>query len=139
MAKWPGDMSSVDQAFDAMGGKPAWLPPWRLALSGIPDFITAAACWIAWSQPWRFGPPLVKQMELVVVMEFVVIHASGFLGMLGRNRWLGGGLVAIYFLFAWAIAAGTHSMWVLAGLAWLLFSKMHLRLPGSSAASQQAA
>ena len=140
MQTGPPDLEqSLDQAFAAASAKPEPLPRWQLALGGAPDLVTAATFWIVWSDPLRWGAPQVKRMELVVILEFFVIHASGFLGLLGGNRLFAVGLGVFYLLFVWGIATAAGSLWMLGAFAWLLASKLHLALPGTSRASKQSA
>ena len=95
--------------------------------------------WLAWSQPLRWGPHLVKDMEMVLLLEFFVVHSSGFLAVFGRVRPIAAGLCLFYLLFVGIICFATGSPWILGAFAWLLFSKLHLKLPGTAAASQAAA
>jgi hypothetical protein len=133
------DLPGLGPAAGTPGPAPAPAPAWRLVLNGIPDFITAAMFWLAWSQPLRWGPHLVKDMEVALLLEFFVIHSSGFLAVFGRFRPVAAGLCLFYLLIVGVICLSTGSPWALAAFAWLLFSKLHLRLPGTAAAAQAAA
>jgi hypothetical protein len=51
------------------------------ALAALPDALTAGAYAWAWLQPLRFGEGVVKTLMLVMLMEFLVVHSGGFLGV----------------------------------------------------------
>lgn len=106
--------------------KPEPAPRWRLALGGIFDFVTAATFWLVWSDADRFGAESVKRLELVLLLEFFVIHASGFFGVLGRKIYGFLGLAAFYLLFVAVLAWSLHARWLLVAFGWLLLSKLQV-------------
>ena len=55
----------------------------RLAgiFAAIPDAVTSAAYLIAWMAPLRFGNDLVMSLMLMLLMEFLVVHSGGFIGL----------------------------------------------------------
>lgn len=112
--------------FVAIEAKPPPAPIWRLALGGVPDFLTAWTLWIVWNDPARFGYEWVKRGELTVLLEFFVIHACGFYAAFGRSLPGFLGLSAFYLMFIVSIALSTESMWLLSAFGWLLFSKLQM-------------
>lgn len=49
-------------------------------LSALPDAVTAAFFMILWISPMRFGSHGVRNGMLIMLVEFILIRASGFLG-----------------------------------------------------------
>lgn len=117
--------------FEASQTKPDRTARWRLALGGLPDLATAAACLLSWWWPALLGAAWVKVMALTVLVEFLVIHAGAFLTVFGnapRTR-LGRSaahlaLASFYGIFIWAIARDYEANWLYPLFAWLLFSKL---------------
>lgn len=50
------------------------------ALSAIPDFGLALVFLVTWISPYAFAQKMVANLVLVVLMEFLIIHSSGFMG-----------------------------------------------------------
>jgi hypothetical protein len=100
-------------------------------LAALPDALTALAYAWAWLQPLRFGDDVVKTLMLVMLMEFLVVHSGGFLGVTvlsdGFTRVqktlsiLGFG--CFYLLFAVAFSLAFHAWWPVFTLLWLLGSR----------------
>jgi hypothetical protein len=61
--------------------------------SAAPDGVTALVYAITWCAPFSFGIGTVKALMLVMLMEFVLVHASGFFFAVA----LGGRGSRIYF------------------------------------------
>ena len=99
-------------------------------LAALPDAITAAVFLIAWVTPARFGPSSVKDLTLVMAMEFIVIHSSIFYAVIAgvdiargrRIAWLAG-LSCIYLVFVFGFAIGYKSTWPIFAFAWLFASR----------------
>ena len=99
-------------------------------LAALPDAITAAVFLIAWVTPTRFGPDYVKDLTLVMVMEFIVIHSSIFYAVIAgvdiarakRIAWLAG-LSCLYLVFVFGFAIGYKSSWPIFAFAWLFISR----------------
>ena len=104
------------------------------ALAALPDALTAGAYAWAWLQPLRFGDDVVKTLMLVMLMEFLVVHSGGFLGVTvlsdGFTRVhkslsiLGFG--CFYLLFAVAFSLAFHAWWPVFTFLWLLGSRFAL-------------
>jgi hypothetical protein len=112
-------------------------------LSALPEAVTAAVFLIAWVTPTRFGPNYVKDLTLVMAMEFIVIHSSIFYAVIAgvdiprskRIAWLAA-LSCIYLVFVFGFAIGYKSTWPIFAFAWLFGSRfLHVWLsPVSSEA-----
>jgi hypothetical protein len=99
-------------------------------LAALPEAITAAVFLIAWVTPARFGPDYVRDLTLVMAMEFIVIHSSVFYAVIAgvdiargkRIMWLAG-LSCIYLVFVFGFAIGYKSTWPIFAFAWLFASR----------------
>jgi hypothetical protein len=87
-------------------------------LSALPDFGLAAVFLITWIRPSTFGSFMVKWLLLVMMMEFIIIHASGFMGVVAfapGGRAVRGlsivGLGLFYTLFAGGASLAFRSWW----------------------------
>ncbi len=92
----------------------------------------AAMFLITWFHPGTFGPLTVHHLTFVMLMEFIVVHASGFLGAMAARdepRWrraaMFGGLAAFYMIFAAGFAAMYGGLWPL----WAFWGLMSSRFP----------
>jgi hypothetical protein len=98
--------------------------------AALPDSITVAVFLTAWVTPTRFGPDYVKDLTLVMAMEFIVIHSSIFYAVIAgvdvtrgkRIAWLAG-LSSIYLVFVFGFAIGYKSSWPIFAFAWLFVSR----------------
>lgn len=105
----------------------------RLAAIGaaIPDVVTAAAYLCAWIAPLQFGDGVVKSLMLMLLMEFLVVHSGGFIGLTVLSETVSRraktaaitGFGAFYLLFAGAFSLAFHSWWPVASFCWLLAAK----------------
>jgi hypothetical protein len=88
----------------------------RLALSAGSDFCFAATFLITWFAPYTFGEKAVSNLMFVMLIEFVVVLTTGFLGGIAsqddtkRNRlfmyvMIGGVCTLFAGGFAWAFGA----------------------------------
>jgi hypothetical protein len=100
-------------------------------LAALPDALTALAYAWAWLQPLRFGEGVVKTLMLVMLMEFLVVHSGGFLGVTvlsdGFTRVQKSlsilGFGCFYLLFAVAFSLAFHAWWPVVTFVWLLGSR----------------
>ena len=51
-------------------------------LKALPELISAALLLAIWAEPLRFGLEWFKFGVLALLLEFFVVHASGFMGVL---------------------------------------------------------
>lgn len=105
--------------------------PWLRLLSALPDAVTAGGCLVVWISPFAFGADAVKIVVLMMLVEFILVHATGFsLGIVagggGPARRVGMllALSLFYLLFIAAFAAIFHSWWPVTAFAWLLVGKI---------------
>jgi hypothetical protein len=93
-----------------------------------------------WLEPPRFGVDWFRSGVLTLLLEFFVIHASGFMAVLmydpetprGRRGLQVGGLAAGYLLFISAFAWGFDAWWMPGAFAWLCFSKLQAIWTGAA-------
>ncbi len=100
----------------------------------------AAMFFITWFYPNTFGTLTVHHLTFVMLMEFIVVHASGFLGAIaardeskGSRAGIFAALGAFYTIFAAGFAAmygGWWPLWAFWGLLLSRFPTVVLRPPG---------
>ncbi len=99
--------------------------------AALPDLLTAAAYLFAWVAPLHFGDGVVKTLMLMMLMEFLVVHSGGFIGLtvLSETASRGSktmaiiGFGAFYLLFAGAFSLAFKSSWPILSFLWLLAAK----------------
>lgn len=102
------------------------------AWSALPDACTALAFACVWAWPMWFGIGAVKTAMLTMLVEFFLVHATGFYTAFGsnmdwtrRHRWLAvAGLTGFYLLFIGVIAASFGEWWPLLAFGWLIVGKL---------------
>ena len=103
-----------------------------LLLKALPELVSAGILFALWAEPMRFGADWFKSGVLALLLEFFVIHASGFMAVLmydpetakaTRSLQIAG-LGAFYLLFMSAFAWGFDAWWMLLAFLWLLFGKL---------------
>ena len=104
-------------------------------LAGLPDAVTAALFLIAWIEPSIPGPEYVKNLMLVMLIEFIVMHSSAFYSVIAtddsdspiKRSLMLIGLSAFYLAFVAGFAWAFDSTWPLFAFAWLFVSRfIHL-------------
>ena len=106
------------------------LPLLQRLLAALPDAITAGIFLTAWVTPMRFGPDYVRNLTLVMAMEFIVIHSSIFYAVIAgvdiargrRIKWLAA-LSCVYLVFVFGFAIQYKSSWPILAFAWLFLSR----------------
>ncbi|NZA27158.1 hypothetical protein H0E84_12280 [Luteimonas sp. SJ-92] len=106
------------------------------ALGSLPDAALAAWFVALWISPLAFGPAAVRTGLVVMLVEFVLVHASAMLGAIvlservpRATRLTGlGAMAALYLVFIAAFVAEAGSWWPLAVFAWLLLAKAALAM-----------
>lgn len=101
-------------------------------LKALPELISAAILFALWAEPQRFGVEWFKSGVLALLLEFFVIHASGFMAVLmydpetpkAKRSLQIAGLGAFYLLFIGLCAWGFDASWMVWAFAWLLGSKL---------------
>ena len=97
----------------------------------LPDLLTAIACMVVWISPMTFGQDAVKTVVLMMLMEFLLVHGTGFftgvafMDNLSRMKRLGlmAGLLVFYAMFIAAFAFSFKAWWPVWVFAWLAISK----------------
>jgi len=101
-------------------------------LKALPELFSAWILYTLWAEPERFGMEWFRSGVLTMLLEFFVVHATGFMSVLmydpetsksTRSLQIGG-LGLFYFLFIGAFAWGFNASWMLWAFAWLCFSKL---------------
>jgi len=101
-------------------------------VAALPDAITAGFFLLLWLVPQWLGPTALRTGLLMMLVEFILMHASGMLGGMalanagdGRRPWkpilLFGGFYLV-FIAAWAWSF--EAWWPLLALAWLVAGKL---------------
>ena len=103
-------------------------------VSALPDAITAGFFLLLWIVPQWLGPTALRTGLLMMLVEFILVHATGFLGGMAlanagdtRPRWKPILVFAgLYLLFIAGYAWGFKAWWPLLALAWLVAGKLAL-------------
>lgn len=113
--------------------------PARL-LAALPDAVTAGVFLALWIAPLRFGDGGVRTAMLVMLVEFVLIHAAMFLGTRVLSARTPARRIALLLVFAgfygmfiaaWSVVF--RAWWPLLAFAWLLLGKAAIAAdPGRS-------
>jgi hypothetical protein len=87
-------------------------------LSALPDIGFAGVFLVTWIRPSTFGPFMVKWLLVVMMVEFIIVHASGFMGVVATGPssraarvFLLSVLGAFYTLFAGGASLVFRSWW----------------------------
>lgn len=100
--------------------------------AALPDLCTALAFVVVWAAPLRFGLLSVKTAMLTMLVEFFLIHATGFFTAFAnapgssRLKRIGSllGLSTFYVLMIGAFSWSFGAWWPLLGFLWLLAGKI---------------
>lgn len=103
----------------------------RILISAVPDFALAAVFYITWNAPYTFGTHTVHHLVFVMLVEFLVVHATGFMGAIsarGTGKWerigMFSALSLFYVLMAAGFAASYQGIWPIVAMIYLLGSKI---------------
>jgi hypothetical protein len=115
-------------------------PPIARAFAALPDIITSAAFWCAWIAPGTLGYPRVRDLMLLMLIEFIVMHSGGFtaaiFGMENISRTKRAlflaGLTAFYMVFVLGFSLAFDSIWPIWGFLWLFVSRFLLLFTSSA-------
>lgn len=98
--------------------------------SALPDFLAAATFLVTWFAPTTFGDRMVSHLVLVMLLEFLVVHSAGFMGIIvygegARTTKLAmlGGLTFVYLLFAAAFGISFGTWWPVQALVVLTLNR----------------
>ena len=104
------------------------------AFNALPDAITCGTFLCAWIAPGLIGYDRVRDLMLLMLIEFVVMHSGAFSAVvLGaenvsrakRALWLAG-FTAFYSLFVLGFSFAFGSTWPIWGFLWLFVSRFLL-------------
>lgn len=115
------------------------------ALGALPDALTAGFFVVLWLAPQLLWPQALRTGLLMMLVEFILVHAAGMLGGIvvasqdDRSRlWkpiLGFGALYLVFILGWAWQF--QAWWPLLALVWLLAGKLSLVLQSLPTADQR--
>lgn len=100
--------------------------------AAFPDAVTAGGFVAVWKSPFVFGPLSVKSAMLTMLIEFFLVHATGFFTAFGSDGSASQGkriamllgLSLFYVLMIGAFAWSFHAPWLLLAFGWLLVGKI---------------
>jgi hypothetical protein len=106
-------------------------------IAAAPDFGLAGFFGISWLAPFTFGDHMLARLELMMLMEFIVLHSSAFLAfamsMPARRILRVGaviGLGSVYTMFVGAFSLSFHTWWPIVSFWILLTNRMMAVLMG---------
>ena len=99
--------------------------------AAVPDAITAGVFLIAWIAPAVTGPERIRNLMLTMLIEFIVVHSSGFYGGIMamsdtsrvKRTFALLGFAAFYMIFILGFSFAFDSTWPILAFAWLLGSR----------------
>ena len=121
-----------------LGSSAPFPVPFPRLMSALPDFVLAGAFALAWTRPQWLDPAMLRVLHMTMLVEFLVVHASGFLGVtitgaavpatgmltrLGRGTMLLA-LAGFYTLFALGFSFGMRSWFPLVSFWSLMLNRM---------------
>ena len=102
-------------------------------LSALPDLGLAGLFLLTWISPYAIDEKMVSYLVLVILMEFIIVHSSAFLGAVVFVPWPKGkksaalaGLGLFYTMFVAAFSLAFGAWWPL----WAFWGMMGNRLFG---------
>ena len=101
-------------------------------VSATPEIVASASYLVAWVAPSSLDPKMLRSLVLAMLVEFLVVHSSGFLSaFLGKSgarprKTLPAllGLAALYLLFAGGFALAFGSWMPIWVIGWLIGSRV---------------
>lgn len=100
-------------------------------VAALPDAVVSVSFLVVWLSPFAFGERTVRNAMLTMLVEFLVMHASGFLGpfvldgALATSKRLAAiaGFGLFYAIFVAAFVLAFDETWPIWVFAWLLLGK----------------
>ncbi|MCL1635398.1 hypothetical protein M2650_12280 [Luteimonas sp. SX5] len=97
----------------------------------LPDAVTGAACLVVWFAPFAFGQGAVKTVVLMMLMEFLLVHGTGFFTVIafaddmsrGKRVLAMLGLLFFYAMFVAVFAWSFKAWWPVWVFVWLVAAK----------------
>lgn len=113
-----------------MNAKSGCRLPWRGLLAALPHFAFAGAFLVVWIHPLHYGDKTVSRFMMVMLLEFFVVHSTGFLNAVAfsgdsllRRAAMFLGLLAFYVLMVGGISLGFGTFSPLLAFLALMVSK----------------
>lgn len=114
--------------------------PFVRAFNALPDTVTSATFLCAWIAPGLIGYDRVRDLLLLMLIEFIVMHSGAFTSVtLGAEnvsrtkRALSlAGLTAFYLMFVLGFSLAFGSTWPIWGFLWLFVSRFLLLFTSSA-------
>ncbi|MBB5209708.1 hypothetical protein [Chiayiivirga flava] len=99
--------------------------------AALPDAVVSATFLVVWIAPLALGERAVRNALLTMLVEFVLMHASGMLGGVAFDRQrpratrltVLAGFTAFYGIFIAAFALAFDALWPVAVFGWLILGK----------------
>ena len=114
---------------------------WSVWVNAAPDAALAAVYVYAWRSPSSFGLAHTRGLILLMAMEFIVVHASPFLGRVvlserprGQRLLYVLALAALYSVFVGGFALAFKTWWPLGSFWGLVCNRLLILLPGQAPA-----
>lgn len=108
-------------------------------LPALPDFALAALFLLTWIMPEAIDEGMVSYLVVVMLMEFIIVHSSGFMGHVmisdGNKKKRGLTLVGLglfYSVFVGAFALGSGEWWPLAAFWGMTLNRILFILLGQA-------
>ncbi len=105
--------------------------PYPNVFSSVPDLVLGLAFLATWIDPASLGDDMVSSLSQVMLLEFIIIHSSGFMGAViygneprGKKILYLAGLGFLYMLFVFGFAFGFRSWWPVIAFSGLMFNRM---------------
>jgi hypothetical protein len=98
----------------------------------LPDALSTGFFLVVWAHPFAFGPLSVQTAMLTMLLEFFLVHATGFFTVFANDqrgsKWKRVGAMAglslFYVLMIGAFAYSFRAWWPLLAFGWLLAGKV---------------
>ena len=121
-------------------------PAWAAWVSAVPDFGLSALFLITWIAPESTAAGVPRDLILLVLMEFIIIHSSAFMGLAAypdagsRSQRVKSvlGLGVFYSLFVIAFSVMFHSVWPLVSFWGLMLNRLLGVLLGQAQKGREA-
>lgn len=147
----PAPTEAVKETRPAQQEEPAAPPlphplPTRI-VTALPDLAIAVVFLITWIAPRTFGDRMVGFLMLVMLLEFIIVHASGFMGSVMFHDPLSArmkvkallGFGAFYGIFALGFSLGFQAWWPLWTILLMTLNRMMIVLLGTIPDEQERA
>ncbi|MDA0833224.1 MAG: hypothetical protein O2955_06735 [Planctomycetota bacterium] len=118
---------------------------WRSVIAALPDIALAGAFLITWISPYTFGDTAVRYFMLTMLLEFIIVHSSAFMGNVIFSRGSKSGRVIalvglglFYSLFVGGFAIGFGEWWPIYAFWGLTFNRMLGVIIGDAVEGQES-